>query len=234
MKIGILYICTGKYALFWPTFFKSMEIFFLPNFEKHYFVFTDQSISIMGDHIHVIEQRHLGWPFDTLLRFHMFYSIRDSLKELDYLFFLNANMLCVALIDESIVPKKEKLMGVLHPGFYNRPRSFFTYEKNPRSLAYIPYHKGSYYYMGGFSGGETKAYLKLSRTLASRIEQDLKKEVVALWHDESHLNRYLLHRRVLKLNPAYGYPEKWNLPFEKKIVIRDKRVYGGHVFLRQG
>ena len=41
MKIAILYICTGKYNIFWKDFYTSCEKNFIPNSEKHYFVFTD-------------------------------------------------------------------------------------------------------------------------------------------------------------------------------------------------
>ena len=40
-KIGMLYICTGKYTVFWPEFYRSFEEKFLPGCEKEYFVFTD-------------------------------------------------------------------------------------------------------------------------------------------------------------------------------------------------
>jgi len=48
-KIGILYICTGKYDIFWKDFYLSCEKYLLNDidengnkkFEKHYFVWTD-------------------------------------------------------------------------------------------------------------------------------------------------------------------------------------------------
>lgn len=41
MKVGILYICTGAYTVFWPDFFQSFQQNFLPGVEKTYYVFTD-------------------------------------------------------------------------------------------------------------------------------------------------------------------------------------------------
>ena len=41
LKIAILYICTGKYDVFWKEFYRSCEQYFLPNSNKNYFVFTD-------------------------------------------------------------------------------------------------------------------------------------------------------------------------------------------------
>ena len=35
-SIGILYICTGPYYLFWEDFFKSFEAKFLTDYEKKY------------------------------------------------------------------------------------------------------------------------------------------------------------------------------------------------------
>ena len=34
-SIGVLYICTGPYVLFWKDFFESFEKNFLPNIEKN-------------------------------------------------------------------------------------------------------------------------------------------------------------------------------------------------------
>ena len=48
---------------------------------------------------------------------------------------------------------------------------------------------------------------------------------MALWHDESHLNRYIAEQDPASyrlLTPAYWYPEGWDLPFEQKITVRDK------------
>lgn len=43
MKVGILYICTGKYIVFWEEFYKSCQKYFLSDSEcvKQYYVFTD-------------------------------------------------------------------------------------------------------------------------------------------------------------------------------------------------
>ena len=40
-RVAMLYLSTGKYAVFWPEFYRSFEAHFLPDCEKHYFVFTD-------------------------------------------------------------------------------------------------------------------------------------------------------------------------------------------------
>ena len=44
MKIGILYICTGNYTVFWEDFYESFSKYFCTNSEIHYFVFSDKEM----------------------------------------------------------------------------------------------------------------------------------------------------------------------------------------------
>lgn len=243
MRIGILYICTGKYDIFWKNFYLSAELYFMqnPDVIREYYVFTD-SPSLFGEkenqHIHRIEQENLGWPDNTLKRFHIFLRIKERLlQETDYLFFCNANLLFKQLVNDEILPPNDSngLVGTLHPGFYNLPNIDFTYERNPLSTAYIAIGSGKHYYAGGFSGGRTEAYIQLCETIKSQVDIDESNNLVAIWHDESHINRYFLDYPPMTLSPAYLYPEGWALPFEEKIMIRDKskKEYGGHKYLRK-
>lgn len=233
-KVAILYICTGKYDIFWEDFYKTSEKYFLNNSKKQYFVFTDVEYIYNEEdkNIHKIYQESLGWPYNTLMRFNMFKKIEDRLKEFDYIFFLNANMLFVQTVGEEILPIEEDLLVVKHPGFYDKSSSDFTYDRNVNSLAYIPYGEGEYYIAGGFNGGKSSQFIKLINELDENIQNDLDNDVIALWHDESHINKYILDKNYKILDPGYIYPEGWNLPFEKKIIVRDKNKWGGHAGLR--
>ncbi|WP_423737532.1 family 6 glucosyltransferase [Chitinophaga caseinilytica] len=233
-RIAILYICTGKYTVFWKDFFKSTEQHFLTGCKVEYFVFTDGDIFPVADNVTIVECDHLGWPAVTLLRYAMFCGIEDVLMEYDYLFFMNANLIINQPFSVDILPVSEELLGVIHPGFYNKNRSEYTYESNDSSTAYLSADQGAHYYMGGFYGGKSLSFLKMSRQLKSNIEIDLKNGIIAVWHDESHLNKYFWDNKdILKtLDPSYGYPENWILPFKKRILIRDKMKFGGHNYLR--
>jgi hypothetical protein len=238
--IGILYICTGKYNIFWKNFYKSCENFLLSKEEyvKEYFVFTDaESIEYEERRsVHRIYQEALPWPYITLQRFKIFNRSKELYEKVDYLYFFNANMLCVKNIAEDFLPPKGKELSFLeHPGFFNKKKEEFTYERSMNSLAGIKEYEGKYYFAGGLSGGEKKAYLEMCTILEENIDEDLRRGKIALWHDESHLNRYAIDHQdtVYTLSPAYGYPEGWNIQFDAKIVIRDKTKYGGHSFLRR-
>jgi hypothetical protein len=236
--IGILYICTGKYDVFWKGFFLSAEKNFLAGQEKRYFVFTDAEHLYAEDSpkVQKIYQETLGWPFNTLLRFKMFLNAEAELKKCDYLFFFNANVVFIEKVENEILPddSNDGLLAVLHPGFWDKNNQEFTYDRNVSSTAYIPFGEGKHYFMGGVNGGKTDAYLQLIKTLNNNIQKDLEKDVMALWHDESHLNHYLLNKDPKILSPEYGYSEEDDLPFKPKIIIINKfnPKYGGLDYLR--
>jgi hypothetical protein len=226
-KVAVLYICTGEYWVFWKDFYLSYEKYFLKASEIHYYVFTEAE-NLEGEEnprVHKIYQEVMGWPNDTLLRFKLFMSIREELEGFDYLFFMNANCKCVAPITEEVfLPTQEEgLLVVRHHSYYNKDNRQFTYDRNPKSRAYIPMGEGEVYVFGAVNGGTSSAFLRMAEELERRTDLDLEDGVVALWHDESHLNRYIIdYPNYRLLSPSYGYPEDWDLPFEPKIITRDK------------
>jgi hypothetical protein len=234
--IGILYICTGKYDIFWKKFFLSAEKNLLPGHEKKYFVFTDaKQLYAEGSHkVQKIYKETLGWPYNTLFRFKMFLGVEEDLQKCDYLFFFNANIVFVDKIGDDILPGEANggLLAVKHPGFWDKPRSAFPYDSNESSTAYIPQDEGEHYFMGGFNGGQSGPYLQLIKTLNNNIHADIGKDVIALWHDESHLNKYMLDKKPKILSPAYGFVEGYAIPFKPKLVVLLKEKYGGHDYLR--
>lgn len=235
MKIGILYICTGKYDVFFDGFYQSAEKYLMPETEKHYFVFTESSIITSSDRIHKIYQERMGWPNDTLMRFHLFLKIEEDLKKMDYLFFFNANYTFIKPISSlELLPeqKDNNLTGQIHPVAYHKKRNNFDYERNPKSTAFIAENEGSYYFAGGLIGGRTDAFLIMCHVLSSNIDKDKENDFVAVWHDESHINAYFSQLEPKKLHPGYCYPQGWYLPFEQKTVLLDKNKFGGHSFLR--
>ncbi len=235
-KVGILYICTGAYDVFFEGFYHTAEKFLLPNSEKHYFVFTESEKIVSNDNIHKIYQERLGWPKDTLMRFHLFLNIEQQLKDFDYLFFFNANYTFIKSINESeFLPKENDnfLLGQIHPVAYHKKRNEFPYEDNQNSKAYIPPQNGNHYFAGGLIGGRTQDFFALCHTLKNNINTDLENNVIAKWHDESHINWYFSNIEPKKLHPGYCYPQDWYLPFEQKTLLLDKNKFGGHGFLRQ-
>ena len=99
-----------------------------------------------------------------------------------------------------------------------------AYDQNKESLAYVDVEKEKpkTYFQGCFWGGKVPAIMHMIDELESRVNKDLENDVVALWHDESHINRYFLYREfdVHTFGPEYEYPEVFDqyCNFEPKIV----------------
>ena len=223
--IAIVYICTGKYDVFWKDFYLSFEDKFIPTMSKDYYVFTD-SDSIFGaenENVHVIYQENLGWPGNTLYRFQIFLSQKEALKEYEFIFFMNANVICVDDVDEGFLPKDEGLLFVQHPGFFNKWKFKYTYERRKISTAYMPLWAGKYYVCGGVNGGRSECFLQMCEELEKRIDEEEKNGIIAIWHDESHINRYCYEQKNSKiLNSSYCYPEDWDIPFKPILMVREK------------
>lgn len=242
MKIAILYIGTGRYSIFWEEFYKSCEKFFIKNAQKHYFFFTDNEEFKSNKNVTVIPQENLGWPLIACLRYKILNKISDELKNYDYVFFFNGNMEFIKPITaEEFLPTAEQggLVAVLHP--MNKRISNadeFPYERNPKSTACIPYGEGEFYFQTATIGGRTEVALKMFEECEKMTDEDLKNNIIAVFHDESMFNKYILGKQYLKLGYEYMQSEHgkpWvKLMPKVKVIQRDKAKlkYGGHAWLR--
>ncbi len=234
-KIGVLYICTGKYHIFWDEFYKTANKYFCKKSEVHYFVYTEQLINTYGNkNVHHVFQSKLGWPFDTLKRFHLFLRENGSLKKMDYLYFFNANMIFKSKVTENEIlpsPFGNGLVAVIHPYFYDH-KNMAPFENNPNSSAYVKTDIFSNYFQGCLSGGRTHDYLLMASELVKMIDSDLSKNIIGKWWDESYMNKYFQINPPQLLPPSFAYPESGTFPFPKIIVQLDKGKHGGHSFLR--
>lgn len=211
-------MATGKYIQFVPPLIASARTFFCTNQDVTYFIFTDQSTDEIVTHdVKALFQKRLGWPFDTMHRFQVYLDNWSDLEDMDYLFACDADMLFVDDVGDEILGD---IVGTQHPGFVGLRGS---YETNEISKACIKPNEGKIYFAGGFYGAQQKEFLRLLRTLTTNINEDLKKNFIAVWHDESHLNRYFVDNPpTIMLSPEYCYPESWKLPYRKRLIALDK------------
>ncbi len=215
-KVGLLIVATGKYLCFAKSLIESAKKHFCHDHHVTYFVFTDQEFDPPEDVVR-IEQRRLGWPYDTMMRYKVYLDHWEQLSEQDYLFASDADMLFVSDVGDEIFGKR---VATLHPGFVGKRGS---YETDPRSKACIGKGEGTHYFAGGFYGGESDSFLHILQTNIAHIQDDLSRGLIAVWHDESHWNRYCINfPPTLVLTPSYCYPETWNLPYTKKLLALDK------------
>ena len=225
MKICILTIATNKYMQFVEKLYTDISEKFLPGAEINCLLFTDHEIEEAGDNVRVHYIDHEPWPMPTLKRYNYFVKEKDFILEHDYCFYLDADMRIDNLVGEEILA--DGVVATKHPYQSLMDPSSQSFDRNPKSLAYVPFdQKTVSYYAGGFNGGKTESFIEMSEVIASNVNKDLEKGVVALWHDESHMNRYLIDNPpALELSPSYCYAEEFygtNYPYEPKIIALKK------------
>lgn len=224
LKIGLCIMATGKYLAYAERFIESARRHFFTQDQVTYYVFTDGVLQAPAPDIIQIDQKRLGWPQDTLLRCEAYLKAAPCYQRQDYMFASDADMLFVAPVGREILATR---VATQHPGFVGKRGS---YETNPACSACVHSHEGKYYFAGGFYGGSTAEFIKMSECMVKNIYKDFKKNLIAVWHDESHLNRYFIDHTPTKiLNPSYCYPENWNLPYPRKLLALDKN----HTEMRQ-
>ena len=223
MKIAILNIATNNYKLFLDQLHTSIEKYFLPEHTKDYFVWTDVEEFNFKHNVKPIKIEPQGFPGDTLFRYHYFLMAEDILKNYDYIFYLDADMSIVDYIGDEIITDR---LGVQHPGFFTEDKKQGTPETRSISTACVDPQQIIQYCCGGFNGGSSTEFLKLSRSIVDNINKDMEKDIIAVWHDESHLNKYFVDNPPTRiLDCGYCAPESaWDVPFPKKILALDKSV----------
>lgn len=223
MKIAILAIATNNYKTLLKNLIFSIEGYLLPGVHKDVFVFSDEDeFSNTFNNIKFTKINHEKWPFITLKRFEFFSKRIDDLKEYDYVYYFDCDLEIIRTIETM---PEGPLFGVQHPAAYYFS-NFWDIETNKDSLAYLDKNNPWIYHQGCFWGGQSKNVIEMIEILKENINKDLQNNIVAKWHDESHLNNYFFKNKnlVTTLPSSFCYPEKWNLPIEKIILHKDKNM----------
>ncbi len=216
-KIGICVIATSHYRMYVRPLLRSIRRNFLPGYDVTVFLFTDGSIEPEAD-LRVIPVEHSQWTGMAIRRHLLFREHANAFEGMDYLFYLDADM---RVIDEVGPEILGDLMATIHPGFHDKPREKFTYERRQQSTAWVAPHEGTRYFCSAFQGGKTPRFLEAVRTMAEQIDADTDNGITAVWHDESHWNRYLIdHPPTLVLPPSYcWYPDGRSRGFKGRIAV---------------
>lgn len=236
--VGFMLIATGKYIQFVKPFISSAEKYFLPGYEKTYHIFTDQVekpsyFDYPGANVILYCCEHLPFPLPTLLRFHRFLGQAEMLSHHTHICYADIDTLWVGEVkpEDVLSPLSATLhCGFIGDGLHGRRTDF---DQNPKSLAYLPTTgaEGYSYYGGGFILATPEEYFKMAKWCAERINEDFKNNVIAQWHDESHLNKYLntIKKPVKELTPSFHFAEylqkneEFKQKYPPKLLLLDKK-----------
>jgi len=209
-SIAIIFVGVGKYTIYFPNYYRSAKRLFLPRTKKTFFVFTDQanfSPLLENSDIVTIAVKLERWPLPALYKFKYISQNAFQLEKFSHIVFMDADMQVVSKVREEEFFCHDKLLfSVQHPSFLNKRG---TFEFNRESLATVSEKDDlSVYRQGCLWGGKTKDVLDFAREMEKRIDDDLSRNIIAIWYDESHLNKYFIEHKdmVFTLGPEYAYP----------------------------
>ena len=242
-------LATGDYIRFYRPLVESVRRYFFPGHTVRVLLFTDHDVADEehGDFsLRVTTMKDEPWPHVALKKFECIDAHRHLFDGLDYLFYCDVDARMVSQVADEVLPDgtRHQLSAVDHPSFAfsGKPGLFFkalrgtsltcrfgyrrirgSFETDKKSTAYVGDDEGDVYYAGAFWGGVTSAVLEMARELRRNTDKDLSRGHIALWHDESHLNRYLIDHPPKVLSPGYCRPEQiFRLPFKAKILTAYK------------
>ena len=200
MTTALLLIATRPlYHEFAREIIKSADTYFVPH---ETVLFTD-SDSDFG--VNRIKCPTFGFPDATLKRYHLFLEHENLLRGFDYLFYVDVDALFVDSVGQEIFGPD--ITAVPHKGF-NQHTWDFHLEENPQSAAHMTYAPPMSYYVGGFNGGASEAFLEMARNIRAAVDTDAANGIRAKWNDESYLNKYLsVQKPSTVLSIDYGFPE---------------------------
>lgn len=229
-KIALISICLNKpYHQYIGPMFDSARKFFLKGHEVDYFVWSEMD-KLEG--ATVIPTEPHAWPTPTLFRYALFLQQEDKLKEYDYIFYCDADMLFVSRVGDEILG--DGLTAAQHPMYAIRHEYIPPYEPNKLSTSYIPRpgrvielngkkRLETLYFAGGLQGGRAEDFIKAMKVMKEKIEEDfIKINYIPIWNDESQWNKYLLDNPPsVVLNPSYIMPDSLNKAYYQRLWGRN-------------
>jgi hypothetical protein len=94
-----------------------------------------------------------------------------------------------------------------------------SWETNKNSMAYVQRSERKNYVCGGIWFGPNRSIKEMNEILAFRVNQDESRNVMAKWHDESHLNNFATNSDVNVLSPELCFdPNYKNLVGLRELV----------------
>jgi histo-blood group ABO system transferase len=246
LSLGLLTIATNGYTKYLPDLLQSasshLKVF--PNY-CHY-IFTDDVPFVQelanqfpNFDLKIIRVPNLMWPDATLLRYELYCQYKEIFSH-DILMHLDADMYFLADLEFEVPPKRWEggMAFVEHPGYF-RPKLFDfrvtsikarirsrlmggygSWETSKMSTAYTPREQRRKYLCGGAWFGFRNEFLDFCDKARKNIEIDTQNGVVALWHDESHLNSIVsLSDNPTCFSSRYCYEPKYGKTLSNPILL---------------
>jgi hypothetical protein len=240
---GICSIATNGYEKYLIDCIESFEKLNNGEYLINWYIFSDVAddlslriVSVDNVVFQFFQIPPYTWPDATLMRYHIYHDHLNALDS-DFLMHLDADML---FLPGFRFPEIESdfMHFVRHPGYANfkwdcsNPIAIMkiiwrlvvigghgSWETRRESSAYLERRKRSTYYCGGIWFGRKQAFFRFITENRAAVSYDLSRNIVAKWHDESHLNRFAALNEVRVLGPQYCFDGKVDLGLDLPYVL---------------
>ncbi len=231
LRIALCMVATGRYIQFVESIAQDATKLFCRPHYLHMFLFTDSDQEFPN--VSKYFTPRTGFPGDTIHRYDYMLKAERELQAFDYIFYVDVDYRILEYVPlDSLFPTQQPGIAVTTHLFglqkeYENQNHVGTPDANPKSSACIfPDEKMISYFAGGFQGGTREAFLTMCRQIASNVKMDERNDVMALWHDESHLNRYCVTNKPLSiLSQSFIYPEHCLDPENTNRTCKDLRTH---------
>jgi len=168
-----------------------------------------------------------NWPEATLIRYQLIFQNRNHFSS-QVIMYIDSDMLFKSSVGLELFPEKwqNEIAFVHHPGYWRKrsslvtksPRDVYkllkyggigTWETRKLSSAFIERKLRKLYCCGGIWMGKREKIINFSKSMFDSVENDKRKNITAIWHDESHLNKYAALNQFTLLSPEYCYDPRY-------------------------
>ncbi|NXC99856.1 BGAT1 transferase, partial [Certhia familiaris] len=208
---GVVTFAVQKYWFFIEGFMRSANKYFLAGHHVNFYLFTDHPERI--SHLQMAPENHLfvipvqtgsRWQDISMSRLDIISSYIQSQfqYEVDYLYSMDIDVQLLAHIGVEII---DALVATISSWQVTPQHENTADGTRPEAQAALPEGQGDFHYTASFYGGSVPEVYKLTRACLEGLMEDRENGFeMAPWHEERHLNRYLLHHRPTRLlSPEY-------------------------------
>ncbi|XP_071346212.1 alpha-1,3-galactosyltransferase 2-like [Trachinotus anak] len=212
-SVAVTVFAVGRYLdAYLKTFLTSAEQHLMLGLPVTYYVFTDLPEKVPNIELGpqrslkvVYVEKHSRWQDISMMRMKAISEAIESeiCHHFHYVFCFDVDQEFKGRFGSEALGDS---VALLHAHYYKSPKQMFTYDRNPKSKAFM--ETGDFYYHAAIFGGYWENVKKLLDACYLNIMEDKLNNVEALWHDESHLNKYFwLHKPSKLLSPEYCWDQ---------------------------
>nr|XP_012627205.1 N-acetyllactosaminide alpha-1,3-galactosyltransferase-like isoform X2 [Microcebus murinus] len=228
ITVGLTVFAVGRYLDFYlQRFLASANQFFMTDQKVIIYVMVDNYTKMPWIPLNPLRtfkvfviKKEKRWQDISMMRMKTIgeHIVSHIQYEVDFLFCMDVDQIFTTKYGLETLGES---VAQLHSYWYRAIPMMLPYERNQLSEAYIPMGKGDFYYHAAVFGGTPIQVLNIARECTQGILNDKKNNIEAVWHDESHLNKYFfLHKPTKILSPEYC----WDFRVTRNSDIRTVKL----------